>query len=279
MSMSRRRNSRARRRRADQRQRHPRAVCAWAQGGAGAGAVLPAGKEIRLWNTGQTWKLFDLGMESVERYGFPYITFHRGDLHGVIAQAVMQAKPDAIHLDRKCVGVTQTADASSSSSRAASRRRATLVDRRRRRAFGGARSLFGAAKPEFCGIVAWRGMVPMRARAAGDRAGTSAPTGSARAATSCIIRCAPASCSISSACASATIGPVEGWNVRGTTEESAQRFPRLACRHPRLHPQHRRAVQMGAVRCGRRWRHGPRAASRCSATPATRWCRCWRKAR
>ena len=25
--------------------------------------VIPAGKEIRLWNTGQTWKLFDLGAE------------------------------------------------------------------------------------------------------------------------------------------------------------------------------------------------------------------------
>src|ERR1700758_5428050 len=42
--------------------------------------VLPAGKAIRLWNTGQSWKLFDLGTQSVERYGFPYITAHRGDL-------------------------------------------------------------------------------------------------------------------------------------------------------------------------------------------------------
>jgi len=56
--------------------------------------VLPAGKAIRLWNTGQSWKLFDLGLESVERYGFPYITIHRGDLHGVIAQALMQTSPD-----------------------------------------------------------------------------------------------------------------------------------------------------------------------------------------
>src|ERR1700743_1438194 len=50
--------------------------------------VLPAGKAIRLWNTGQSWKVFDLGMESVDRYGYPYITIHRGDLHGVIAQAL-----------------------------------------------------------------------------------------------------------------------------------------------------------------------------------------------
>src|SRR5215813_13069334 len=72
--------------------------------------VLPSGKAIRLWNTGQSWKLFDLGMESVERYGFPYITLHRGDLHGVLADAVQQAKPGAIHLGRKCSGIVQSAD-------------------------------------------------------------------------------------------------------------------------------------------------------------------------
>src|ERR1700722_15388661 len=70
--------------------------------------VLPSGKAIRLWNTGQTWRLFDLGMESVERYGSPYITIHRGDLHGVIARALKQAKPGAIHLDRKCIALSQT---------------------------------------------------------------------------------------------------------------------------------------------------------------------------
>src|SRR5271168_2347630 len=72
--------------------------------------VLPAGKAIRLWNTGQSWKLFDLGLESVERYGFPYITIHRGDLHGVIAQGLLQARPGAIHLNRKCVGLAQLSD-------------------------------------------------------------------------------------------------------------------------------------------------------------------------
>src|ERR1700704_4800476 len=48
--------------------------------------VVVAGKEIRLWSTGQTWKLFDLGATGRER-------------------------PDAIHLDRKCTGVTQNEDA------------------------------------------------------------------------------------------------------------------------------------------------------------------------
>src|SRR5947199_7889559 len=43
--------------------------------------VIVAGKEVRLWSTGQTWKLFDLGATSVQRYGFPYMMLHRGDLH------------------------------------------------------------------------------------------------------------------------------------------------------------------------------------------------------
>src|SRR5271170_2158411 len=72
--------------------------------------VLPAGKAIRLWNTGQSWKLFDLGLESVERYGFPYITIHRGDLHQALALALLTAKPGAVHLGRKCIGLTQSTD-------------------------------------------------------------------------------------------------------------------------------------------------------------------------
>ena len=32
-------------------------------------ASLPAGKRFRLWNTGQTWNLFDFGATSVERHG------------------------------------------------------------------------------------------------------------------------------------------------------------------------------------------------------------------
>src|SRR6476646_7119929 len=64
--------------------------------------VVVAGKEIRLWSTGQTWKLFDLGAVSVERYGFPYMMFHRGDLHTALLEGIRQAAPDAIRLDRKC---------------------------------------------------------------------------------------------------------------------------------------------------------------------------------
>src|SRR5262249_36041712 len=120
-----------------------------------------AGKAIRLWNTGQTWKLFDLGLESVERYGFPYITIHRGDLHAVIARALTAAKPDAIHLGRKCIGLSQRADHVELRFEDGAPLSAEIVI-----GADGVHSmvretLFGAAKPQFCGITAWRGVIPM----------------------------------------------------------------------------------------------------------------------
>src|SRR6267378_8532761 len=65
------------------------------------------GKEVRLWNTGQTWKLFDLGTVSVERYGFPFLAAYRPDLLRVLASAVRHEKADAIHLNSSCTGFTQ----------------------------------------------------------------------------------------------------------------------------------------------------------------------------
>src|SRR5437762_3215709 len=64
----------------------------------------PSAKEIRLWNTGETWKLFDLGAESVARYGAPYFMIHRADLHGALIDAVRSLAPDAIHLGVRCTG-------------------------------------------------------------------------------------------------------------------------------------------------------------------------------
>src|SRR5207237_4455538 len=71
----------------------------------------PAGKEIRLWNTGETWKLFDLGAESVARYGAPYFMIHRADLHSVLIDAVRTLAPNAIHLDARCTGLDEDGSA------------------------------------------------------------------------------------------------------------------------------------------------------------------------
>jgi salicylate hydroxylase len=122
--------------------------------------ALPAGKEVRLWNTGQTWKLFDLGDSSVERYGFPYFMIHRADLHAILVDAVRALQPSAIHLDSRIVGCDHL-DAGAA---------LRLADGRwvEGDVVVGAdgvhsalrRELFGASDPSFTGCVAWRGLVP-----------------------------------------------------------------------------------------------------------------------
>lgn len=122
--------------------------------------VIVAGKEIRLWSTGQTWKLFDLGAVSVERYGSPYVMFHRGDLHAILLDAIRAAKPDAIHLGRRCIGVTQDNGGVTITFEDGTSAQAALAigcDGVQSRVRAG---LFGADRPEFTGIVAWRGLVP-----------------------------------------------------------------------------------------------------------------------
>src|SRR4051812_9456989 len=133
--------------------------------------VVVAGKEIRLWSTGQTWKLFDLGAVSVERYGFPYMMFHRGDLHAVLLDAIRRERPDAIHLDHKCVGIAQNEDAVTIEFERAPRVTTPLVI-----GADGVQSrvrlaVFGADRPEFTGIVAWRVLVPREQVPAGIRMG------------------------------------------------------------------------------------------------------------
>jgi salicylate hydroxylase len=124
-------------------------------------SVEADGKEVRLWNTGQTWKLFDLGDQSVKRYGFPYLMVYRPDLHRVLVDSVRREKSDAIHLDAKVVdlvqedgkvvvhlhdGRTVTADVLIGADGVHSRVRQVL---------------FGADQPELSGCMAWRGVVPM----------------------------------------------------------------------------------------------------------------------
>jgi salicylate hydroxylase len=52
--------------------RNMRAARGWLAGGDRARRLGPEGEgEIRLWSTGPSWKLFDLGAVSVELYRFP----------------------------------------------------------------------------------------------------------------------------------------------------------------------------------------------------------------
>ena len=119
------------------------------------------GKEIRLWNTGEMWKLFDLGPASIERYGFPYFTVYRPDLLDVLARAVRREKSGAIHLGARCSGFAQDDDSVTLKVEGGATVRgdalvgADGVHSRIRQA------LLGPDKPEFTGTIAWRGVVPM----------------------------------------------------------------------------------------------------------------------
>jgi len=119
------------------------------------------GKEIRLWNTGETWKLFDLGPVSIERYGFPYFTVYRPDLLDVLARAVRREKPDAIRLGAEVAGFQQDSNGvklhldGGKSLDGDALVGADGVHSPVRQA------LFGPDQPEFTGTIAWRGIVPM----------------------------------------------------------------------------------------------------------------------
>lgn len=122
---------------------------------------LPTAREFRLWNTGQAWQAFDLGETSIERFGAPYWTVHRGDFHAVLLDAVRRADPDAIRPGNGCVGFEQTATG------------VTLLlangDRVAGKVLIGAdgvhsrvrQQMFGEGRAQFTGIMAWRGLVPM----------------------------------------------------------------------------------------------------------------------
>lgn len=119
------------------------------------------GKEIRHWQTGKTWKLFDLGPISIERFGFPYFTVYRPDLLAVLADEVRRLKPDAIHLGKRCASFEQHAGGvclnleSGESVYADVMVGADGVHSRVRQ------GLFGADRAQFSGVVVWRAIVPM----------------------------------------------------------------------------------------------------------------------
>jgi salicylate hydroxylase len=123
-------------------------------------ACQAEGKEIRLWNTGQSWKIHDLGEESVARYGFPYCTAYRPDLLAVLADGVRRVKPDAIHLRAKCSGFAQDSNGVTLQYEGGEAKGDALigadgVHSRIRQA------LFGDDKPEYTGMLSWRGVIPM----------------------------------------------------------------------------------------------------------------------
>lgn len=126
----------------------------------GSLATEAGGKQVRLWSTGQTWKLFDLGAESVRKYGYPYYMVYRPDLHGLMERHVRRLQPNAIRLGAKVVGVEQEHGVVEVLLEGGERVRGDIligadgVHSRVRRA------MFGSGDAHFTGCVAWRGLIP-----------------------------------------------------------------------------------------------------------------------
>ncbi|MDR7093504.1 FAD-dependent monooxygenase [Hydrogenophaga laconesensis] len=123
-------------------------------------ASQPAAKEIRHWHSGDTWRLFDLGAESVERYGSPYLMMHRADLHGVLVRAIQALRPQALHLNARLIAVAQDEEGvelrfeDGTVHRAGALIGADGVHSRVRQV------LHGDDDPCYTGCMAWRGVIP-----------------------------------------------------------------------------------------------------------------------
>jgi salicylate hydroxylase len=125
------------------------------------GAVRAAGKEVRIWNTGEQWPLFDLGEDSLRRFGAPYWLVHRGDLHRELLSAVVDQAPGSVHTAHRLRSFEQSGEGVTLHFANANSAQADLMI-----GADGVHSvvrdvLFAARKAEFTGLVAWRGMARM----------------------------------------------------------------------------------------------------------------------
>ena len=123
-------------------------------------ASAPEGKEVRLWNTGQRWKLFDLGASCERSFGFPYLMVHRGDLHRLLLDAIENAGNGVVHQGSRCLGFEQDENGVDVLFQGGHRRRCGALvgaDGVHSQVRAG---LFGVQEPSFTGCMAWRGLVP-----------------------------------------------------------------------------------------------------------------------
>jgi len=98
---------------------------------------------------------------SAKRCGTPHVMLHRADLHALLAEAVGRLKPDAVHLAKRCIGLTQSdrqVEIRFETGETASAAYVIGADGIHSRV---RECLFGPDRPQFTGVVAWRAVVPM----------------------------------------------------------------------------------------------------------------------
>lgn len=123
--------------------------------------VEPSSKEVRIWSSGKTIPLLNLGAESVARYGAPYYMMHRADLHQMLVDAVRAIDPDAMHVNAQGVSFREIGDEVELALKNGSTARGDVLvgaDGLHSRV---RRQLVGEHKPRFTGGMAWRGLIPI----------------------------------------------------------------------------------------------------------------------
>jgi salicylate hydroxylase len=124
-------------------------------------ASVPTAKDMRLFNTGQAWRVQDLGATAQQRFGSPYWLVHRGDFHQVLVQALSERAPGSVHVGARVTDFQQGADGVTLLLEGGGQVNGDVligadgVHSRVRQA------LFGTGRATFTGFMAWRGVVPM----------------------------------------------------------------------------------------------------------------------
>ncbi len=124
-------------------------------------AVKAVDRDIRLWDTGQSWRLPNHGASSEERYGAPYLFLHRGDLHAMLVNAIRVKRPEILHVNARCVDFAQDGSGVTLDVEGHGSVRGDVLI-----GADGVKSivrgkLFGDDNPKFTGRLAWRGLVPI----------------------------------------------------------------------------------------------------------------------
>lgn len=182
------------------------------------------GKEVRVWSTGEANRYLQLGSSTVSRYGAPYLTFHRADLHRLLLDAVRREKAGAVHLGCGFQRLDQDADHVTLHFGGGQRVTADAVIGADGVHSKVRQTLFGADRPRFTGCMAWRGLIEMEQLPATiNRKGGVSWLGPTAHVLTYPIRQGRLLNFIGMV--DRDDWTVESWNARGTIEECLQDFP------------------------------------------------------
>jgi salicylate hydroxylase len=120
-------------------------------------AFEPEAHVVRNWKTGNATATTRMKGVYHQQFGAGYYTFHRGDLHAALVEAMPMER---VRLNAKCTGVRTVGDTAVLEFADGTQVESDVVI--------GAdgihsvirESLFGAQPPRFTGVVVWRGLVP-----------------------------------------------------------------------------------------------------------------------